>query len=135
MLPLQQPILLAGGSLPALNVFHNPVWMSGKPEETQVNQVQNLERLNMLNKQLDEELNKYKPLMNNQQAYNQNFSCKKLKYFLLSFFILLVKILVQQANLNVQPSMSVQGQHNIAKKETFGYPKFMQVSSKIFLIR
>jgi len=72
MLPLQQPILLAGGSLPPLNVFHSPVWMSGKPED-QASQMQNLERLSFLNKQLDEELNKYKPLLNNQAAaFNTN---------------------------------------------------------------
>jgi len=75
MLPLQQPILLAGGSLAPLNVFHDPVWMSGKPEDVQANQIQNLQRLSMLNKQLDEELNKYKPLLNNQvQGYNPNFN-------------------------------------------------------------
>ena len=74
MLPLQQPILLAGGSLPALNVFHNPVWMSGKPEETQANQM-NIERLSMLNRQLDEELNKFKPMLNGQgQGFNPNYS-------------------------------------------------------------
>jgi len=75
MLPLQQPILLAGGSMPALNVFHNPVWMSGKPEDSQANQMQNIERLSMLNKQLDEELTKYKPLLNTQgQRFNPNYS-------------------------------------------------------------
>lgn len=74
MLPLQQPVLLAGGSLPALNVFHNPVWMTGKPEEAKTNQM-NLERLSMLNKQLDEELSKYKPLLNGQgQGFNPNYS-------------------------------------------------------------
>ena len=67
-IPVQQPIMLEGGSLPPLNVFHNPVWMSGKPEDGQQqqnpnqmnpNQMQNYERLNFLNKQLDDELNKY----------------------------------------------------------------------------
>lgn len=87
MMPLQQPILLAGGSLPALNVFHNPVWMSGKPEEVQGNQIQNLQRLNILNKQLDEELNKYKPLLN-----NQRFNANNSPSFLGKIYILLNNI-------------------------------------------
>ncbi len=86
MLPLQQPILLAGGSLPALNVFHNPVWMSGKPEENQANQM-SIERLSMLNKQLDEELGKYKPMYNGQaQGYNPNYSNFQSMYLIIFIF-------------------------------------------------
>lgn len=85
ILPLQQPILLAGGSMPPMNVFHNPVWMSGKPEDNQANQMQNIERLSMLNRQLDEELNKYKPLLNSQgQGFNPNYS--NYQSIFLSFF-------------------------------------------------
>merc|ERR1712032_1582502 len=56
IIPVQQPVMLAGGSLPPLNVYHNPVWMSGNPEESQQpqslnsnpisNQNQNYDRLN-----------------------------------------------------------------------------------------
>ena len=61
IVPIQQPIMLSGGNLPPLNVFHNPVWVSGKPEN---NQIQNYERLNFLNNQLDEELKKYNSMIN-----------------------------------------------------------------------
>ena len=72
--PLQQPIMLSGGNLPPLNVFHNPVWMNGKSENNQQqqnpNQMQNYERLNFLNSQLDEELKKYNSMMNSKEAEN-----------------------------------------------------------------
>ena len=78
VLPVQQPILLQGGSLPPLNVFHNPVWMnSARTEETfnanfnDPNDPATIQRLNDLNKQLDDELSKIRP--NNaysQQVYN-----------------------------------------------------------------
>ena len=58
MLPVQQPILLSGGAVPPLNVFHNPIWMNQqKPEENPMD----IEHLSQLSKQLDEELNKLKP--------------------------------------------------------------------------
>lgn len=77
MIPIQQPIMLQGGNLPPLNVFHNPVWMQGKPEENQQlqnpnpNQMQNFERLNFLNRQLDEELKKYNSMVLNKDSDNQ----------------------------------------------------------------
>lgn len=73
VLPVQQPILLQGGILPPLNVFHNPVWMTNQQEgmmdpramnNPQANQMQNLQRLNQLNRQLDDELYKLKPILN-----------------------------------------------------------------------
>jgi hypothetical protein len=91
MLPIEQPILLNGGSLAPVNVFHNPVWIPGKPEDAQANHIQNLERLSLLNKQLDEELNKFKPMMNNNQmqGYNSNYNIYQSKSFLvLKFFYL-----------------------------------------------
>ena len=68
--------MLSGGSLPPLNVYHNPVWMSGKSEDSQqpqnLNQMQNYERLNFLNKQLDEELNKYNSMMGKDSQNREN---------------------------------------------------------------
>jgi hypothetical protein len=63
---------LQGGALPPLNVFHNPIWMNSKGEDSfnlNMNnfnpndpaQLQALQRLNLLNKELDEELHKLKP--------------------------------------------------------------------------
>jgi len=59
--PVQQPILINGGELPPVNVFHNPLWMnSNKPEEA--NQSKSIEKLNDLNAQLDAELSRYKSM-------------------------------------------------------------------------
>jgi hypothetical protein len=79
VLPVQQPILLQGGALPPLNVFHNPIWMTGQGRDDNgmyrgapnqlsngipsSEQMKNLERLNQLNKQLDDELYKLKPVL------------------------------------------------------------------------
>lgn len=72
ILPVQQPILLQGGSLPPLNVFHNPVWMNtARAEDTfnaNINDPATLQRLNDLNKQLDEELSRLRP---NTVGYSQ----------------------------------------------------------------
>ena len=73
MTSFQQSILMGNENI---NAYQNPLWMPNKPEDSQINNNQNLERLNFLNKQLDEELNKYQPLLNNRvnQGYNTNFS-------------------------------------------------------------
>lgn len=86
MLPMQQPVLLTGGSLPPLNVFHNPVWMNSNKAEEGYNpndpaQMQAIQRLSQLNRELDDELSKLKPMMgngivNNSGGYganNQNY--------------------------------------------------------------
>jgi len=54
MLQAQNPILLNGGDLPPLNVFHNPIWVN----QQQADPMSKLQSLNYLNKQLDEELKK-----------------------------------------------------------------------------
>lgn len=72
--PIQQPIMLSGGNLPALNVYHNPVWVQGKPENNNNNQIQNYERLNFLNSQLDEELKKYNSMMGAKESANGNIA-------------------------------------------------------------
>ena len=79
IMPVQQPILLQGGALPPLNVFHNPVWMSSSKAEDSFNQndpaqMQSLQRLNELNKELDEELHKLKPNMINSINRTNNYS-------------------------------------------------------------
>jgi hypothetical protein len=69
VLPVQQPLLLSGGTVPPLNVFHNPIWMNqNKPEEQQIN----LEQLSQLNKQLDAQLYKLNPMMQQQQMQQQS---------------------------------------------------------------
>jgi len=79
IMPVQQPILLQGGALPPLNVFHNPVWMSSSKSEDSFNQndpaqMQSLQRLNELNKELDEELHKLKPNMMNNINRTNNYN-------------------------------------------------------------
>ena len=50
----QNPILLSGGDLPPLNVFHNPIWVQQPQNES----LSKLQKLDYLNKQLDDELKK-----------------------------------------------------------------------------
>jgi hypothetical protein len=79
MLPMQQPILLSGGQLPPLNVYHSPVWVNSNKAVDGLNpndpsQLQTLQRLNQLNKELDQELNKIKPILSqNIVISSQNF--------------------------------------------------------------
>jgi hypothetical protein len=64
VLSVQQPLLLSGGTIPPLNVFHNPIWMNqNKPEGQQYN----MEHLSQLNKQLDEQLYNLNPMIQQQQ--------------------------------------------------------------------
>jgi hypothetical protein len=57
MIPAQNPILLSGGDLPPLNVFHNPIWVNPQSNDP----LAKLQKLDYLNKQLDEELRKVNP--------------------------------------------------------------------------
>ncbi len=87
VLPMQQPIFLEGGSLQPLNVYHKPVWMNSKDgiesnnsnnnlnsnnnsnnNNNNSNNAQNaqlaaIQRLNQINSELDQELNKIKPIL------------------------------------------------------------------------
>jgi len=58
MMPVQNPILLNGGDLPPLNVFHNPIWVNQQQQQQQIDPMSKLQNLNYINKQLDEELKK-----------------------------------------------------------------------------
>ena len=66
---MQQPVLLDGGSLSPMNAFYNPVWMNSPKGEDGFNpndpaQLQTLQRLSELNRELDEQLVKIKPNLN-----------------------------------------------------------------------
>jgi hypothetical protein len=68
----QQPILVNGGELPPINVFHNPLWMSSnRPEES--NQEININKLSEMNAQLDAELTKYKKMLSSGGVNLNNF--------------------------------------------------------------
>lgn len=74
LLPVQQPIIINGGDLPPLNVFHNPVWMkSSKVEEESQNAAIN--KLAQMNAQLDAELQRYRRIVGNGggNQVNQSF--------------------------------------------------------------
>lgn len=73
VLPVQQPILINGGELAPVNVFHEPLWMSSsKSEDSNVN-TQSVMKLSELNAQLDMELEKFKRgLVQGNNQVNQN---------------------------------------------------------------
>lgn len=77
LLPVQQPIVINGGDLPPLNVFHNPVWMnSSKAEEQSQNAA--ISKLAQMNAQLDAELQKYRKMVGNGGG-NESFLANKFK--------------------------------------------------------
>ena len=51
---VSSPSLLSGGDLSPLNVFHDPIWSN----QQQNDPMSKLQKLDFLNKQLDDELNK-----------------------------------------------------------------------------
>lgn len=108
---MQQPILIDGGNLPPINVFHNPLWMdSNKSEDS--DQTMSINKLNSLNAQLDSELNKYKQMISSGKFNNENSSNGG-------------------GFNNNNKNNSNNGMQNLRKiNNTIDYPKFLQSNSE-----